>query len=125
MDNNWLLQTVDLTKDFGGLRAIDKLSFGIGQGEVLGLIGPNGSGKSTCVNVITGVYRPTAGQILYKGKPISGLPPWKIAKMGVLRTFQSTKSFVNQTVLENVVFSCHVHEKSGILESMFRRGVVS
>lgn len=125
MKTDWHLEVVDLTKDFGGLRAINNLSFGIGHQEILGLIGPNGSGKTTSVNVISGFYKPTSGQIIYKGQPVHRLPPWKIARMGIQRTYQQTQSFSGQTVLENVVFGCHVRERSGVADSLFRRWVVS
>ena len=124
MANNWRLETKELTKDFGGLRAVNRLSFGIGHQEILGLIGPNGSGKTTCINLIAGVYRPTSGQIFYKDQPIGGLFPWKIAKLGIARTFQQTLLFPLFPVLENMVRARHVREKSGILDSVFLRGKV-
>ena len=124
MKTDWHLETRELTKDFGGLRAVNKLSFGIGQREIVGLIGPNGSGKSTTVNLIAGFYKPSSGQIIYKGKPVHKLPPWKIAKEGILRTFQQTQTFLFQSVLENVVFGCHLKEGSGLFDSVFRRGRV-
>ena len=125
MNGGWYLETRELIKDFGGLRAINNLNFGIRPKEILGLIGPNGSGKSTCVNVISGTYKPTSGVILFKGQPIQRLPPWKIAKLGLQRTYQHTQSFPMQTALQNVVFACHIHETSGILESQLRRGFVA
>ncbi|MFA4836517.1 MAG: ABC transporter ATP-binding protein [Dehalococcoidia bacterium] len=125
MNKDWHLETIDLTRDFGGLRAVNSLSFGIARQEILGLIGPNGSGKSTTVNVIAGVYKPSSGKVLYKGKPVQGLAPWKIAKTGILRTFQATQSFPLQSVLDNIVFGCHVNEKTGIFDSAFRRGAVN
>lgn len=125
MSTDWFLEAIDLTKDFGGLRAINKLNFGVNQNEILGLIGPNGSGKSTTINAITGVYKPSAGEIIFKGQPIHGLPPYKIAGLGIQRTFQHTQSFLLQTVLENVVISCHLHEKTNIFHSAFRRDMVN
>jgi len=76
MAKSWQLEAKELTKDFGGLRAVNGLSFGIGHQEIVGLIGPNGSGKTTCINLIAGFYKPSSGQIFYKGQPIGGLPPW-------------------------------------------------
>jgi ABC-type branched-subunit amino acid transport system ATPase component len=119
MTNSWRLETKELTKDFGGLRAVNRLSFGIGHQEIVGLIGPNGSGKTTSINVISGVYRPSSGQVFFKGQPIGGLPPWKIAKLGIARTFQHTLLFPLFPVLENLVIGCHVREKSGIFDSVF------
>jgi len=125
MTNSLRLETKELTKDFGGLRAVNRLSFGIGHQEIVGLIGPNGSGKTTCINVISGVYRPSSGQVFYKDQPIGGLAPWKIAKLGIARTFQHTLLFPNSSLLENMVIGCHVREKSGILDSLFLRGKVN
>jgi len=121
----WHLETQALTKDFGGLRAVNELSFGIRRSEIVGLIGPNGSGKSTTINVVAGFYKPSSGQVLFRGEPIQGMAPWKIANLGILRTFQQTKSFEYQTVLGNVMFGCHLHERSGVLDSAFRRGFVN
>lgn len=118
---DWLLETKELTKDFGGLRAVNSLSFGIGRQEIVGLIGPNGSGKSTTVNLVGGFYKLSAGEVLYKGEPIHNLPPWRIAEKGILRTFQQTQTFLFQSVLENVVFGCHVRESSGLFDTVFRR----
>lgn len=118
------LEIIELTKDFGGHRAVNELSFGIGRQEIVGLIGPNGSGKTTTINLIAGAHKPTSGRVLFKGRPIQGLPPWKISKLGIARTFQINRSFPVQTVLENVVLGCHVVEKTGILDSiLFRRRV--
>jgi len=125
MAKSWQLETKELTKDFGGLRAVNGLSFGIGHQEIVGLIGPNGSGKTTSINLIAGFYKPSSGQIFYKGHSIGGLPPWKIAKMGIVRTFQQTHLFPLFPTLENLVISCHVREKSGILDSVFLRGRVN
>jgi len=125
MSADYQLELKNLTKDFGGLRAINDLSFQIGRQEILGLIGPNGSGKSTSVNVISGVYKPSSGQILFKGQPVHGLPPWKIARLGIQRTFQITQAFPLQTTLENVLFGCHLHESSGVWDSVLRRKFVT
>lgn len=125
MTNSWRLETKELTKDFGGLRAVNRLSFSIGHQEIVGLIGPNGSGKTTSINVISGVYRPSSGQVFFKGQPIGGLPPWKIAKLGIARTFQHTLLFPLFPVLENLVIGCHVREKSGIFDSVFLRARVN
>lgn len=125
MAADWRLETKELTKDFGGLRAVNRLSFGIGHQEIVGLIGPNGSGKSTSINLMAGYYKPSSGQVIFKDQDITGFAPWKIAKLGVSRTFQHTQLFPLHTVLDNMVFGCHVHEKSGLTESILRRGLVN
>jgi branched-chain amino acid transport system ATP-binding protein len=97
-----LLEVDRLTKDFGGLRAIDDLSLGIEAGQILGLIGPNGAGKSTAFNCIAGVYAPTSGRIFFDGALINGCKPWDLCKKGLARTFQLVKPFASKSVLYNV-----------------------
>src|SRR5271170_673680 len=97
------LLTVDgLVKRFGGFRALDVLSFGVGAGEILGLVGPNGSGKTTCINVISGLYRPDAGAVHFEGRPIGGLPSHRLVHAGINRTFQVPRPFLTLTVRQNV-----------------------
>jgi branched-chain amino acid transport system ATP-binding protein len=98
-----LLQVDRLTKDFGGLRAIDKLSLNIEPGEILGLIGPNGAGKSTAFNCIAGVFPPSAGTIHFAGEKINGGKPWNLCRKGLARTFQIVKPFASKSVLYNVM----------------------
>jgi branched-chain amino acid transport system ATP-binding protein len=98
-----LLDLAGLSKHFGGLRALDGVSFRIQPGEILGLIGPNGAGKTVCFHLISGVYKPTAGQIIFNGQRTDGLPPHAIAAIGIGRTFQIVKPFAHLTVLENVL----------------------
>lgn len=98
-----LLQLVSVTKRFGGLAAVDDLSFSLQKGEILGVIGPNGAGKSTMVNVIGGSMTPTSGMILYQGHDITRLPPNRRAHLGVARTFQVTQPFMGLDVRENVM----------------------
>ena len=88
---------------FGGLIAVNEVSFKLEKGDLFGLIGPNGAGKTTCFNLITGVYRPTSGEIFFNGRHIKGTPPNKIAKLGICRTFQNIRLFPALSVLENVV----------------------
>ena len=107
-----LLEIKDLTKNFGGLRALDSLSFQLEKGEILGIIGPNGAGKTTLFNVVTGFYRPEEGAIFFKGEEITGLKPHQIAKRGLARTFQITQPFPNLTVLENVKIGAYSRFKS-------------
>jgi len=101
--NGWLLETRGLTKRFGGLTAVNQLPLRVREGEVRGLIGPNGSGKTTTVNLLSGLYRPDAGEIYLRGHRIDRLPPHEITHHGVARTFQIPKLFGNMTVLENVL----------------------
>lgn len=97
-----LLSVDKLVKTFGGFRALDGVSFHVRKGEVLGLVGPNGSGKTTCINVITGLYAPDAGTLTFDGRPIAGLPSYKLVRGGINRTFQLPKPFFSLGVRENV-----------------------
>jgi len=97
-----VLQVEGLVKRFGGFRALDGLGFALSPGEALGLVGPNGSGKTTSINAISGLYRPDAGRILFRGLGIGGLAPHRIARLGIARTFQSPHPFTSLTVAENV-----------------------
>jgi branched-chain amino acid transport system ATP-binding protein len=98
-----MLKVEKLTKQFGGLRAVDALSLGIEKGQILGLIGPNGAGKSTAFNCIAGVYPPTGGNIFFNGKSINNQKPWNLCKKGLARTFQIVKPFASKSVLYNVM----------------------
>jgi branched-chain amino acid transport system ATP-binding protein len=99
----WMLEVRKLTKSFGGLPALVNVDFTIAPGEIVGLIGPNGAGKTTLFNVITGVFRPTSGEILFEGKNLVGLKPHDICRLGITRTFQVVKPLPKMTVLENVM----------------------
>lgn len=101
-----MLQVEGLAKRFGGLRAVDGLSFAVQPGQVVGLIGPNGAGKTTVFNLVTGLIRPTAGEVRFKDRRITGLPPFQVVKLGLVRTFQSTVLYAEATVLENVMRGC-------------------
>lgn len=98
-----LLQLVQVSKSFGGLKAVNNVSMEVPPNLVMGLIGPNGSGKSTLVNIITGFYRPDSGDIFFKGEKITGRRPYYIANKGIVRTFQLTRVFKNLTVLQNLM----------------------
>jgi branched-chain amino acid transport system ATP-binding protein len=102
-------ETKHLTKSFGGLIAVNDLSFHVNEGEIFGLIGPNGSGKTTVFNLITGFYPISFGDVLYRGERLNGLPTWKICKLGVGRTFQVVKPLRRMTVLDNVMTSAFNH----------------
>lgn len=98
-----ILKVKDLTINFGGIRAIEDLSFSVSKGEILGIIGPNGSGKTTLYNSITGIYKPNKGEIFLKGKNIAGMKPYKITRLGIARTFQNIRLFHSLTVFENIL----------------------
>jgi branched-chain amino acid transport system ATP-binding protein len=117
-----LLELDQVTKRFGGLTAVRTLSFGVEEGEIRGLIGPNGAGKTTTFNVISGFYRPTAGEIRYRGRPISGLRTSRIAEDGLVRTFQSTTLFHELTVFENMLVGCHLRARSGLFAAIVGAG---
>jgi branched-chain amino acid transport system ATP-binding protein len=97
-----LLRVEGLVKRFGGFRALDELNFHLNAGEILGLVGPNGSGKTTCINVISGLYAPEAGQVHFEGRPIAGMPSHRLVHLGINRTFQVPKPFLTLSVRQNV-----------------------
>ena len=98
-----ILQIQEITKTFGGIIALNRVSFEVGEGEILGIIGPNGSGKTTTVNCITGFVKPSSGRILFRGKDITGKPPHKIADMGLTRTFQIMRPYFSLPAYKNLV----------------------
>jgi branched-chain amino acid transport system ATP-binding protein len=115
-----LLETQDLTIQFGGLTAVSEVAFHVTQGEVIGLIGPNGSGKTTFFNLITGIYRPTSGDILFQGKSTLGLQPFEIVRRGIARTFQNNRLFSNLSTLDNVIIGMHHKQRSQWYDAIFR-----
>ena len=106
-NENCLLSAEGISIFFGGLKAIDDLTFGVREGELVGLVGPNGAGKTTCFNTITGFLKPSAGHVFFDGEDITGLPPYKAARKGLRRTFQLPEVFRGTTVLDNVLFGLH------------------
>jgi branched-chain amino acid transport system ATP-binding protein len=110
-----ILQIKGVTKRYGGLTANSDISFDVAEGEILSVIGPNGAGKSTLFKQIGGFVTPTTGEVLYKGNRISGLPPHKVARMGVVRTFQETTIFRSMTVRENIIVAHHLRSKASLL----------
>lgn len=114
-----LLEATKLSKRFGGLAAISDLSFHVDQGEILGLIGPNGSGKTTLFNLITGFLSPTAGKLLFKGTSIAGLRPDRVARKGIVRSWQQTSLFGDMTTLENVIMGHHLQIRSRFWKAIF------
>lgn len=110
-----LLAADALTRRFGGLVAVNQVSFTVHSGEIFGLIGPNGAGKTTLFNLITGLIQPSSGQMRYGGEDISRLRPHQIAAKGIARTFQNIRLFGDLSALENVMVAQHVHTRSGVL----------
>ena len=115
-----MLRIDGITKIFGGLTALQDVSLAIAAGEITGIIGPNGAGKTTLFNVVTGIYAPSSGKVFYEGKDITGLPPEKLARLSMVRTFQGIELFGQMTVLENVMVGLHTKSQSGIIASVFK-----
>jgi branched-chain amino acid transport system ATP-binding protein len=115
-----VLEIDALTLRFGGLTALDDVTFHIEEGEILGLIGPNGAGKTTCFNAITGIYRPTTGDIRFLGDSVAGRKRFEITKLGIARTFQNIRLFRSMTALENVLVGVDAQHSTGILSALFR-----
>lgn len=114
-----ILDVRELTKYFGGFRAVSNLSFSVEPGEILGLVGPNGAGKTTTFNLITGFSAPTAGRIVFGGEDITGLPPHALARRGLVRTFQNTKVFSRLRVEDNVRIGCFKRASGGLRRTLF------
>jgi len=115
-----LLEVTQLRKEFGGLVAVDSVDFRIEQGSISSLIGPNGAGKTTFFNMLTGVYKPTSGMVVFDGQDVTGKPPHAITERGVGRTFQNIRLFQNMTALENVMVGMHSRLKGNVLTSVLR-----
>ncbi|MDA4121506.1 MAG: ATP-binding cassette domain-containing protein, partial [Thaumarchaeota archaeon] len=109
-----LLEVRNVEKDFGGLVALKDVSFKVDQGEIVGLIGANGAGKSTIFNIITGMLRPTAGAVMFEGKDITGLKPHDVVKLGIARTFQSVRPFLNYSVEQNIRMGAMFGRTAGV-----------
>ena len=115
-----LLELRSVSKRFGGLTVIEGLDLHVAEGEIVSVIGPNGAGKTTLFNLITGVYDPDDGDIVFEGESIVGLPPHRITARGIARTFQTLRLFLNMTVKENVMAAAYAHTRAGILRSVLR-----
>ncbi len=115
-----LLSVDNISKNFGGLIAVDNISFNVRVGQIKAIIGPNGSGKTTLFNLISGHYQPSSGSIYFYGFNITKWPAWKSASVGISRTFQNLALFTNMSVIENVLMGVHLHTKAGFLSSIFR-----
>ncbi len=115
-----LLEAKNIRRSFGGVVAVNDVSFKIHEGQIKAIIGPNGAGKTTLFNLISGVIRPDQGDVLFKGKPITGSKPHQIARRGISRTFQNVSLFLNMTVLENVMIGRHTRTHKGFFASALR-----
>jgi branched-chain amino acid transport system ATP-binding protein len=115
-----ILRTNKATIRFGGLVAVNELDMSVRPGEIYGLIGPNGAGKTTVFNLLTGVYKPTSGEIYFRDHRVDGLRPYQISRLGVSRTFQNIRLFAGMTVLENVMTACHRHARQSLFDAVLR-----
>jgi branched-chain amino acid transport system ATP-binding protein len=113
-----LLQAIDISMHFGGVKAVNELNLTVEKGQIFGIIGPNGSGKTTFFNVLTGQYRPTGGNFIFVDRDITARPPHAIAKLGIARTFQNIRLFQNMTVMENVLVGQHVRLGETFIDSI-------
>jgi branched-chain amino acid transport system ATP-binding protein len=113
-----LLELAHVTMRFGGVTALDDVTFHIERGEILGLIGPNGAGKTTCFNVVTGVYEATAGEVVFDGQSLLGRKRYTITKLGIARTFQNIRLFPEMTAVENVMVGADAHHRTGAISAM-------
>jgi branched-chain amino acid transport system ATP-binding protein len=119
-DKEPLLELKALTKAFGGLHVVERLNLHVDEGEIVSVIGPNGAGKTTVFNLVTGIYQPDSGEIRFQGQNIARLAPHKIAKLGIARTFQTLRLFLNMSVKENVMAAAYGQTKATVVESIFR-----
>jgi branched-chain amino acid transport system ATP-binding protein len=115
-----LLNVEALEQSFGGVMALAGVSFQTPENLIYAIIGPNGAGKTTLFNVLCGFYQPAAGSLRFNGQELRGLPPYRIAALGIARTFQNLQLFFNMTVLENVMVGCHLRAKTGLLSAALR-----
>src|SRR5262249_15635782 len=120
MSDQPLLALRGVTMTFGGLTVIDDLDLEVVRGEIVSVIGPNGAGKTTLFNLVSGLYDPDSGEIEFEGRSIVGLPPYRITKLGIARTFQTLRLFLNMTVLENVMASQYGRTHANVLQSILR-----
>jgi branched-chain amino acid transport system ATP-binding protein len=115
-----LLNTTNVVKRFGGLVAVNKMTFSVDEGRIVSIIGPNGAGKTTFFNSLTGIYKPEEGQITFKGHSLIGLRPDQVAAKGIARTFQNIRLFGSMTVIENILVGMHIQLKQGGIDTIFR-----
>jgi len=119
---NDFLEVKSISMHFGGLAAVENVSFHVNRGEIVSLIGPNGAGKTTVFNMLTGVYKITAGEMYFEGHDLREMIPQNIVKIGISRTFQNVRLFSKMRVIENVLVGTHIHTKYSFFESLFRVG---
>ncbi|MBI5824872.1 MAG: ABC transporter ATP-binding protein [Chloroflexi bacterium] len=115
-----LLQTTNVIKRFGGLVAVNKMTFSVDEGHIVSIIGPNGAGKTTFFNSLTGIYRPEEGEIMFKDHSLIGLRPDQVSARGISRTFQNIRLFGSMTVIENILVGMHIRLKQNALDALFR-----
>lgn len=115
-----ILEVNNITMKFGGVTAVDNFQMNLEKGEIVALIGPNGAGKTTAFNMISGVYKPTDGKVIFNGRDITGMKPDRITSLGIARTFQNIRLFKDLSVLDNVLIANHLHIKSNFIEATFR-----
>ena len=113
-----MFSTQELSVQFGGIRAVDAVSFEVQEGEVFSIIGPNGAGKTTIFNLISRIYQPTSGKLVFRGRDITAVAPHRIAGLGIARTFQNIELFQNASVLQNLLIGCHCHVRANILSQI-------
>jgi branched-chain amino acid transport system ATP-binding protein len=116
----YILVIKEVSKQFGGIKAVEGVSFKISNNSIASIIGPNGAGKTTLFNCLTGITKPSAGQIYFREKDISGVPPYKVAHLGIARTFQNIRLFSDMTVIENVMVAQHTRIRYGLLGAVLR-----
>ena len=113
-----LLEIIRLDHHFAGLRAVADFNLSLQDGEIVGLIGPNGAGKTTVFNLITGIHKPTSGEIFFKGEPVHGKKPYAITELGIARTFQNIRLFLEMTVMENIKVAYHHYREYGVFSAL-------
>ncbi|NOX51415.1 MAG: ABC transporter ATP-binding protein [Gammaproteobacteria bacterium] len=114
-----LLAASKLSVHFGGVKAVQEVSFTVREGEVFSIVGPNGAGKTTIFNLVSRIYDTTHGSIVFAGQDITQIATHKVAELGIARTFQNTELFERETVLNNLLIGCHIHRKTSLLEELF------
>ncbi len=122
--SNFILQLKDVSMHFGGLQAINRLSFLVEKGSIFSVIGPNGAGKTTAINLIAGIYSPSSGEIFFEGRMLSKKRPYQLARMGIARTFQNIQVFKGMTVRENVMVGMHNQTRSEFVRSLLHTPLV-
>ena len=113
-----LFRAEEIAIRFGGIRAVDAVSFNVNEGEIFSIIGPNGAGKTTIFNLISRIYQPTSGRLIFRDQDITGVPAYRIAGLGIARTFQNIELFANATLLQNLLIGRHCHSTVGVLSQV-------